>query len=139
MKKLILMMALVTGVYGLSNAQSNNKLFVKVTNIKSADGNIGVAVFNTKESFLGKPFVNATKTAMVGEMIFELEVPNGEYTISVMHDLNKNGSLDKNFMGIPSEPYGISKSGKSMFGPPSYSDALFSVSEMKTEITINID
>ena len=92
MKKLILMIALVTGVYGLSNAQSNNKLIVKVTNIKSADGNIGVAVFNTKESFLGKPFVNESKGAKAGEMIFELEVPNGDYTISVMHDKNKKSS-----------------------------------------------
>ncbi len=139
MKKLILTLVIITAVYGLSNAQITNKLVVTVTNIKSTEGNIGVAVFNSEQSFLGKPFVKASKKAKKGEMIFELEIPNGEYTISVMHDKNKSGDLDKNFMGIPSEPYGISMDGKSRFGPPSYEDALFTITDKDVKLTIEID
>ncbi len=139
MKKLFLTLAIVAGVYGLSSAQTTHKLVVKVTNIQSSKGNVGVAVFNSKESFLGKPFVSKSKKAKTGEMIFELEVPNGDYTISVMHDENKNGELDSNFMGIPTEPYGISMDGKSMFGPPSYEDALFAIADKNVKLTIKID
>jgi len=139
MKKLLLTLAIVAGSYGLSSAQSTNKLVVKVTNIESNKGNVGVAIFNSKNTFLGKAFVNASKKAKSGEMTFEFEVPNGEYTISVMHDINKNGELDANFMGIPSEPYGISMDGRSMFGPPSYKDALFTVADKNLKLTIKID
>lgn len=138
MKKLILIIALITGFYGLSSAQSSNKIVIKVTNIKSSEGNIGVAVFNSEKTFLGKPFVSKSKKAKKGEMTFEIELPNGEYTISVMHDENKNGNLDKNFIGIPTEPYGISMDGRNMFGPPSYSDALFTISD-NVKLTIELD
>ncbi len=139
MKKVILTLAIVAGVYGLSSAQITNKLVVQVTNIESTEGNIGVAVFNSEETFLGKPFASASKKAKKGEMTFELEVPNGNYTISVMHDENKSGDLDKNFMGIPSEPYGISMDGKSRFGPPSYVDALFNVADKNVKLTIEVE
>lgn len=139
MKKLILTLAIVAGAYGLSNAQTNNKLVVKVTNIQSNKGNVGVAVSNSKQTFLGKSIANKSKKAKAGEMIFEFEVPNGNYTIRVMHDENKNGELDKNFMGIPSEPYGISMDGKSRFGPPSYEDAVFTIADKDVKLTIEID
>jgi uncharacterized protein (DUF2141 family) len=139
MKKLLLTLAIVAGSYGLSSAQTTNKLEVKVTNIESNKGSIGVAVFNSENTFLGNPFVKDSRKAKSGEMTFELEVPNGEYTVSVMHDENKNGELDKNFMGIPSEPYGISMEGKSMFGPPVYDDAVFAVADKNVKLTIKID
>ncbi len=139
MKKLILTLAIVAGSYGLCNAQTTNKLVVKVTNIQSTKGNVGVAVFNSKQTFLGKPFVSKSKGAKKGEMTFELEIPNGDYTISVMHDENKSGDLDTNFMGIPTEPYGISIDGKSMFGPPNYEDALFTIADKNVKLTIEID
>lgn len=139
MKKILLTLAIVAGSYALSSAQINNKLVVKVTNIESNKGAIGVAISNSEKTFLGKSFVSKSKKAKTGEMIFEFEVPNGTYTVSVMHDENKNGKLDKNFMGIPSEPYGISMEGKSRFGPPSYDDAVFTITDKNVKLTIEID
>lgn len=139
MKKLILTLAIVAGVYGLSNAQTNNKLVVKVTNIKSNKGDIGVAVSNSEKTFLGKPMANKSKKAKEGELVFEFEVPNGNYTVSVMHDENKSGDLDKNFIGIPSEPYGISMDGRSNYGPPSYDDAVFTITDKDVKLTIEIE
>lgn len=139
MKKLLLTLAIVTVVYGLSNGQTSNKLVVKVANIKSNEGNIGVAISNSENTFLGKPFANKSSKAKSGEMIFEFEVPNGTYTVSVMHDENKSGDLDKNFMGIPSEPYGISMDGKSRFGPPSYEGAVFTITDKDVKLSIEVD
>jgi uncharacterized protein (DUF2141 family) len=73
-------------------------------------------------------------------MLFEFEgVQNGEYTISIYHDENKNGELDKNMYGMPIEPYGVSKEGKSMFGPPNYKDALFAVKDINVSLKITLD
>ena len=140
MKQLMLMIGLVAGVYATSFAQTNNKIIVKVEHINSAEGSINVAIFNSEKTFLNTPFLTKSEDAVTGEMIFEFEeVPNGEYTISIYHDMNENGELDKNLMGIPNEPYGVSKEGKSMFGPPSYKDALFTVENMNVDLKISLD
>lgn len=139
MKKLILTLAIVAGVYGLSNAQKDNKLIVNVSNIKSNKGDISVAVSDSEKAFLGKPMVSKTQKAKQGELVFEFEVPNGAYTVRVMHDENKSGDLDKNFLGIPLEPYGISMEGKSKYGPPTYEDAVFSITNKNVKLTIQVD
>ncbi len=37
------------------------------------------------------------------------DVPVGAFGIAVFHDLNKNGELDENWLGIPKENYGLSR------------------------------
>ncbi len=139
MKKLFVTLAILAGSYGLSSAQTTQKIVVKVTHITSTEGNINVAVFNSKESFLGKPYAKDGRKAKKGTLAFSFDVPAGTYSVSVMHDKNKNGKLDTNFMGIPTEPYGISMDGRNMFGPPTYEDAKFKVTNKDVSLTIEID
>jgi len=42
-----------------------------------------------------------------------------------MHDLNGNGELDTNFVGLPQEPYGFSNNATANFGPPKWNDIRF--------------
>jgi len=136
MKKLLLITLLLIGTYGENLAQEGNKLIVKVSKIASAEGTIRVAVFNSKENFLKTAIAKKVKDAGEGEMVFEFDgLKDGDYAVGVIHDINLNGILDKNFIGIPSEPYGISKDGKSNFGPPDYEDALF---RLEKDITLSI-
>jgi len=134
------MIALVTGVYGQSSAQNSNKIIVKVEQINSTKGTINVAIFNSEEDFLEKPFVSKSKKASTGEMEFEfLGLADGEYTVSIYQDENENGELDTNFMGIPDEPYGVSLDGRNMFGPPSYKNAKFSLKNDNARLRISLD
>jgi uncharacterized protein (DUF2141 family) len=140
MKKLVLMIVCLLAVYGHIYAQGNNKIIVKVDQINSAEGTINVALFNSEKDFLNKPFMSKVKKANTGELEFEFEdVPNGEYTISIYHDENENGELDKNFIGIPDEPYGVSREGRSMFGPPNYDDAKFILANENAKLIISLD
>ena len=65
-------------------------------------------------------------------------MPQGNYAIAVYHDKNKNGKIDTNLLGIPKEDYGFSNDARGKFGPASWNDAVFKVSEPKhvAEITI---
>ena len=140
MKKSVLMIVCLLSVYGHIYAQGNNKIIVKVDRINSAEGTINVALFNSEEDFLNKPFMSKVKNANTGELEFEFEnVPNGEYTISIYHDENENGELDKNFIGLPDEPYGVSREGRSMFGPPNYDDAKFILANENAKLIISLD
>ncbi len=56
----------------------------------------------------------------------------GRYGIVVFHDKNGNQRLDRNFLGIPSEPYCFSKDAKGGMGPPSFADAAIAVGDGPT-------
>jgi len=77
--------------------------------------------------------VAATEEGMTVE-ISNLE--SGEYAIAVIQDLNENGKLDKNFLGIPKEPYGFSGQWKS--GSSSFDKALFNTGELGFATTITL-
>lgn len=54
--------------------------------------------------------------------------PGHDYAVACFHDEDDDKSLDTNLFGIPSEGTGASNDAPANFGPPSYSDAVFSVS-----------
>ena len=61
-------------------------------------------------------------------VVASLDLPPGEYAISIYYDANGNGELDTNFIGIPKEPVALSNNAKAKFGPPKYKDAVFTLS-----------
>lgn len=71
----------------------------------------------------------------------ELSIPNiasGEYAVAVFADVNGNGKLDSNFIGMPKEPVAVSRDAKGRFGPPKFADAAFLVGDGVTTQTIII-
>lgn len=62
----------------------------------------------------------------VAQARFEGLAP-GRYAIKAYHDINGNGKLDTNWMGIPKEPYGFGNDAMGAFGPPSYEQAAVKV------------
>jgi len=65
-------------------------------------------------------------------------LPAGDYAIRVMHDVNGNGELDSNMVGMPKEPWGISNNARGNFGPPKFEDARFTLKE-RAEQTIRVE
>jgi uncharacterized protein (DUF2141 family) len=61
----------------------------------------------------------------------------GNYAVAVFHDRNKDGVLNTNLFGVPTEEYGFSNNARNTFSAPSFSAASFSVSENKS-ISINV-
>ncbi|MFV1884224.1 MAG: DUF2141 domain-containing protein [Balneola sp.] len=101
-----------------------------VQGINKAEGELRIAMFNSKDDYTKEP-VYAVVLPVADEKV-EWRVPDlpfGEYAIAVYHDKNTNGKLDTNFLGIPKEDYGFSNNARGKFGPASWEDAKFSVSE----------
>lgn len=55
------------------------------------------------------------------------DVAPGTYAVSVMLDTNRNGKADKNFLGIPSEPWGVSNNVRPKMRAPKFEEASFTV------------
>jgi uncharacterized protein (DUF2141 family) len=128
---------------GGQEAPSAGTLTIRVDGLKNQEGQIGFSVFNSAESW-PDGWQDAFRSDLVPiESIpteIELEgLPTGDYAVSVIHDENGSGDMDKNLFGIPKEGFGVSNNIKSgTFGPPKYEDAVFNLTEQDTLIVISI-
>ena len=85
-------------------------LEVKITDAKSKEGQIIVALFTKSDGF-PSDFAKAQVTKKVSldqpACVFK-ELPAGTYVVVVAHDRNGNGKVEKSAIGIPKEPIGLS-------------------------------
>ena len=65
-------------------------------------------------------------------------LPPGDYAIAAFQDVNENGVLDKNALGIPTEPYGFSNDARGWFGPPSWQAARFHLGAADGAVTLTL-
>ena len=109
--------------------QNELDLLVSIENINSSEGILKVCLFDSSETFLLKALecrdVEPPDSSAV-KVIFDVQ-PGKYYAISAYHDLNANGRLDRNFLGIPKEPYGFSNNPSVRFGPPDFSETAFKI------------
>ena len=99
-------------------------LYVIVKNFKDSGGSVRVGLFDNAKDFLKKS-VDAKAAPFHADsvvVVFEGLMP-GEYAVSVFHDRNDNGELDKNFIGIPREGFAFGNNTMGSFGAPSFQDA----------------
>jgi uncharacterized protein (DUF2141 family) len=103
-------------------------LTVVVNNIQSGAGNVMLGLFDSAASFPKTVAKGVQATAVgrdaTGRVTLVLrDLAPGQYALSAYHDLNGNGQLDSNLMGLPTEPYGFSNNARGSFGPPSFQAA----------------
>ncbi|MEM7704290.1 MAG: DUF2141 domain-containing protein [Pseudomonadota bacterium] len=117
-----------------------NPLRIEIVNIESAKGALRLQILDSKAAFGGSGGSVAAFIVPAVEGSVELSLnslPAGEYAIRVMQDTDGDGELGTNAIGMPNEPWGISNDAVGQFGPPSWSDAKFSLPET-TQQTITL-
>lgn len=105
---------------------------LEVTGLKQAEGQLMVAAFTEAGSWLRKPVAVATVAASKqegGRLVVRIkDLPeSGDVALSVLHDLNGNGKMDSNPMGMPLEPFAFSNNAVGNFGPASFEQAKFAI------------
>lgn len=91
---------------------------VEISGVESADGEIRVGLYDEAQ-FLKKPLQVVRVKPAKGTVTGTFDIAEGAYALSVIHDVNGNGKLDRNVLGIPKEPYGFS-SNPTLFGAPTF-------------------
>ena len=93
-----------------------------------ATGTVAFALFDSPNTFgdLRDPALIA-EFPLDGRTVYHIkDVPPGEYALLAYYDDNRNGRIDKNFIGIPNEPLAFSNHYRPK-GPPSFARAAFTV------------
>ena len=124
-------------------SESIGNLIIDVSGFPSSDGFAMVALHNSEESYKGGEVSAIAKTkSMVVDQKVQIVFTNlsyGWYGVSLYHDENGSGKMDKNAMGIPKEAYGFSNNSKGFFGKPKYRDVMFQLNSAEVQIAINLD
>jgi uncharacterized protein (DUF2141 family) len=136
MKKAILTKVIL--VSGFVNAQKID-LEVKMSGFKNNTGKVKVGLYNSETTFLKSTTVSLTsKITDNNSLVVFKDLEIGEYAVSIYHDENENGIMDKNMVGIPKEDYAASNNAKGFMGPPKYQDAKLNLlKDSKIEIVLN--
>ena len=100
---------------------------VSVTNISAWQGFIMVALYD--EANWGQTATVRARVPVTGDAVaFNLAAPApGRYAIRMFHDVDSDGAMDANVIGLPTEPIGFSNNAPLQFGPPSFAAAAFDV------------
>ena len=112
-----------------------NELTVSVIGVQGQKGNILIGLYNTND----KTFADASKyykkeiVNIDGESVSTIfkELPKGVYAVAVVHDENKNGKIDKNFFGVPTEGYGFSNNLRFMLRGATFEESQFELNGNK--------
>ena len=124
--------AVGSGASSVAVSAETVNLQVIATNLKTDQGKLYVWVYDKKDDWLSDRYRTQKSVTVAGnrdgdKLTIELLLPAGEYALSVFQDVNDDGKLERNFIGIPKEPAGLSNNVRPKFGPPKYKDAKFTV------------
>lgn len=114
-------------------------IHVTITDIKSDEGKLYIALYNSEETFLSTRYKGTRSDIKDGSVVVQFkDIPQGTYAVSVFHDENNNQKLDTNFMGIPKENTGCSNDAKGFMSAPKWKDAKFNVADTTVALTIKM-
>jgi uncharacterized protein (DUF2141 family) len=124
-------------------ADCRSEVTVVVEGFRNARGQAAIALFRNTDGFPAaserayrRDAVaiqnNSATTTFRG-------LPCGKYAVSALHDENRNGKMDRNFVGMPKEGYGVSNDARpKRFGPPEFAEAAIELNTTPRIISIRL-
>jgi len=125
------------GIFSLAPDAHAADLTVDIVGVASAEGSLGCALFSRSaaEQFpLAQEAATRVRSpAKPGTMqcVFR-DLPAGDYAVSAAHDLNGNGQTDRNFVGLPTEPWAVSNNVRPTLRAPRFAEAAFTLAATDT-------
>ena len=116
-------------------------LTVEVTQVEAATGDIYLAVYREGDDFPSESTVyrQVSAAATLGTTtILITDLPAGQYAIAAFHDVDEDGGLTRNLIGMPQEPFGFSNDAPVYLGPPSFEQAAFDKGAEDLTITFGL-
>jgi uncharacterized protein (DUF2141 family) len=105
------------------------KIFLEISGFKNNQGLVRIVLFDQSKGFPSEyQYGILLKSQPVDSSIIFVtfdSISYGTYAVSVLHDENKNGKMDTNFLGIPKEGYGVSNNVNPGMRAPRFEEALF--------------
>ncbi|MEO0462191.1 MAG: DUF2141 domain-containing protein [Pseudomonadota bacterium] len=111
-------------------------LVIEVGGIKKPTGQLLIAIFDSAESYGGEgdPVASVAVPVDADMESLEVELPkSGTYGFRMFHDIDGDGAMDTNPLGMPTEPFAFSNNARASMGPAPFSAVQFDVDGSATQ------
>ncbi|WOH37803.1 DUF2141 domain-containing protein [Thalassotalea fonticola] len=128
-------LAILAALFVTSNAGAGEIEF-NISGVNDDSSKLYIQLFNGEKNYQAGNPESATMTkAVAGKATITFNnLPKGDYALRFFHDQNNNGKLETNLFGMPVEGYGFSNNAKPNFGPVSYSEIKFMLSDENSKV-----
>jgi uncharacterized protein (DUF2141 family) len=109
--------------------------------LRNTKGYLRLSLYNSSETFLKAEGRIARLKVQVQTNPMTVRFPDlvpGTYAVTVHHDEDGDGKLNRNLLGIPREGYGFSNDAQALLGPPSFASAAVQLGAEDKVITITV-
>jgi uncharacterized protein (DUF2141 family) len=112
-----------------ADPSATSTIDVNVRTLRNNKGWLGCRLYSSSQGFPKEPTGTQQRLSITGEVVrcTFANVAPGTYAVAVMHDENGNGKLDSNFLGIPTEGYGVSNNHTHALSAPTWDESKFEV------------
>ena len=110
-------------------SESSSTVLIEVSGFRNTRGTLNCRLFTKAADFPDGEGIVTLRVPITGpntSCSFS-NVEPGTYAIAVVHDENGNGKLDKNFVGVPSEGYGVSNNKTYALSAPKWNESNFTL------------
>ena len=108
---------------------SQGSMSLEVSNIKETKGRIWVGIYESDADFLNREKSRLVEMAVdhAGNVIIPINALayGKEYALAIFHDENDNGEMDRNWLGLPTEPWAFSGEPKTRLRLPVFDEVKF--------------
>lgn len=118
------------------------ELTIEIEGLRALRGQVCLSLFSSSRGFPGEQ-TQATQSqcVKVGQNPVSATFRNlrsGSYAVAVIHDVNSDGTLNRNGLGVPTEGFGFSRNPKIRVGPPKFGDSVILVAGASTRVQIQL-
>ncbi|QHV95690.1 DUF2141 domain-containing protein [Spirosoma endbachense] len=116
---------------GTRLSATKHTLSIQISGLQVAQGTLLVSVFASPAGFpTDQSYALCVQKIPLIDLLdqpprVQFNLPEGHYAVAVLHDKNKNGRMDTNWVGMPKEGYCVSNNVKGHVGPPRFEQAQF--------------
>jgi uncharacterized protein (DUF2141 family) len=123
------------------NRPAAGSMELAINDIEHNYGTLWIGLYASEEAFLDKDqaHLEAVKVSdFKGKHIYLNDLDYGDYAVALFHDLNNNGELDVNWLGVPEEPFAFSRPVPSKWRLPKFSEVKVGLYQSHKTVSTNL-
>lgn len=125
----------------MKDSATKKPLVLVIDNLESPSAPVEISVYSPRDKFptpdgqTKKYRFNPSGTKLTVEL---KDLEYGQYAIATYQDLDADGQIGKNLVGIPTDPYGFSNNYKPKIKAPAFKDCEFAYNDASAPVNISM-
>jgi len=140
MRHYLLLLASALLLLGM-NRPAAGSMELAINDIEHNYGTLWIGLYASEEAFLDKDqaHLEAIKVSdFKDKRIYLNDLDYGDYAVALFHDLNNNGELDVNWLGVQEEPFAFSRPVPSKWRLPKFSEVKVGLYQSHKTVSTNL-